>query len=530
MLQFVASSVETVQGRDGRGKQAQMGTLLELLLVPVVRDVPLAVVVGLAVPLTALLSRHPLRLVGFGGAIVYSLDGAVLAFLLWTAMRTAVAAPGGGPGAWSLTLFVAAAWVPWLLGYVLAECTAHERRRVVRAYNIALSAAAGLLFVGLAVATRAALADLFGRGPATIQVGVWDLVAVVVGSAGYVGADLLLSAVFIARVEGGRVREVLADPAGLVAAGTVLAVNATAVLAAVLLTLSPWTLLLLVPVAAALVHATRTSTAALTEHARAQALYRGATGCQSATSAAEVLEAVATAAGAATAAPAVVAERPPRPDQVGGSFDDGGSRRWLVVGPRGNQHGFGDGDRTAVATLAALAEQSLARVGAMDRIRLVAEQDALTGVLDRGALLAVVARRAGPGSAVLFCDVDRFKAVNDTYGHRCGDQVLVHVATVLRDVVGAEGVVGRIGGDEFVVLLPSSDPGRTEGVRRAVLAAMQPAVQAGGHRLRVGLSIGVAAVADVVDHVPPQDRDALAEALLERADARMYDDKRAGRT
>ena len=74
-------------------------------------------------------------------------------------------------------------------------------------------------------------------------------------------------------------------------------------------------------------------------------------------------------------------------------MDEGGAATWLVAGPRANRHLFDDGDRAAVATLAALCEQSLARIGATERLRWVAEHDTLTGVLNRGAFLAEVARR-----------------------------------------------------------------------------------------------------------------------------------------
>lgn len=506
------------------------GAMIEVLALPVAPGVPLLLVAGLAVPLTVLLSRHPLRLVGFGGAMVYSLDSAVLGFLLWTTTTTAatagqLTAPGGG----GLVPIAGAAWLPWLLGYVLSEAAAHQRRAAVRGYNILLSALAGLVFVAVALSVRAGVARLVDDDYAPVGVGVWDLVAVVLASGAYVGVDLLLSAVYVARVEGGRIGEVLADPAGIVAAGTVLAVNATAVLAAVLLTVAPWGLLLLVPVAVALVHATRTSTAVMGEHARARALYRGAVGCQAATTRDEVVEAVCAAAEDAAVATAVLRDTGPDDDQVGVAFDDEGVRRWLVVGPRRNRHAFDRDDEAALATLAALAEQALARVGAMERVREVAERDALTGVLNRGAVMSLVEQTVTPDSAVLFCDVDHFKSVNDTFGHRVGDQVLVSVARTLQEVVGADGTVGRVGGDEFVVLLPRTDAVRTEELRTTILQAMEPPVRgAGQEELRVGLSIGVAGVAELraVATTDPAD---LAEALLEKADLRMYDDKRSGR-
>lgn len=502
-----------------------MTALLELD----VRGVPLLALLLLAAPLTAVLSRHPLRLVGFGGSMVFSLDSAVLSFVLWVGLRAVTPASGSadGLGTWTFGLL---AWASWLLGYAAVELRAQERRPAVRGYNIALAGAAGGLFVATALVVRASVSVALGGSSTPLGVGPWDLAAVVVASAAYVAMDLLLSALWVARVEGTRVTDALADPAALVGATTVLAVNSTAVLAALLLDAAPWTLGLLVPVAWALVHATRTGTMALTEHARAQALYEAAAGCQDATSRDQVVAAVVSGAEVATAAPAAVGPSPPGPGQVGVTFSDHGEQRWLVVGPRANQVELLDGDRTAVATLAALCEQSLARVDALDRIRYVAEHDALTGTLARGAFLAAVADGLTPATAVLFCDVDRFKAVNDTYGHRVGDEVLVAVARALEDAVAGAGTVGRLGGDELVVLLPRTTPEHTEALRQAVLASPRLQVDVGdAARVRVRLSVGVAAVPDLgprAGELAPED---LAEALLERADTRMYDAKRADR-
>ena len=506
------------------------------LLQHVVHGFPVFFILLLSAPATALLSRRPLRLVGFGGAMVFSLDGAVLAFVLWVGALSG----DGDPGPGRTALLGLAAWTPWLLGYLASEATSRERRPAVRAYNIGLSALAGALFVATALGVRRWVAFAMIGDASPSGVGVWDLAAVVLGSVAYVATDLLLSAAWVARIERGSLRTALADPAALIGGATVLAVNCTAVLAAVLLVMEPWALLLLAPVAAALVVASRTGTVALTEHARAGALYQAAAGCQQATTRDEVVAAVLAAAGEAAAAPAVVGTDPPGPDQVGcpvrepGDLTgedpgDGTGQTWLVVGPRANRNAFDEGDRTAVATLAALCEQSLARIEALRQTRWVADHDALTGALSRGAFLRTVAGSLTPSTAVLFCDVDRFKAVNDTYGHRVGDRVLVAVARALADVVGEHGTVGRLGGDELVVLLPAPATGMADLLRATLLESDHLLVDLPGTRVRVELSVGVATVADLGPRAYDLAPDDLAEALLERADARMYADKRAGR-
>lgn len=504
---------------------ADRGDTMTSLLAYSVHGLPLLGLLALAAPATALMSRRPLRLVGFGGALVFSLDGAVLALVLWVSALRLPTSTGAG----DLVVLGLVAWLFWLVGYTVSEATYRGRRPAVRAYNIVLSSLAGAAFVAVALLVRSSVAVALG-GPLTPDhAGPWDLAALVAGSVAYVAVDLVLSAAWVARVEGGTVRAALADPGGLVGGATVLAVNCTAVLAALLLVFEPWALLLLAPVAAALLHATSTSTLALTEHARARALYRAAAGCQEATSREEVLAAVVGAAEEATAAPATVGTAPPGPEQEGARVVGSDPETWLVVGPRANRHTFVEGDRTAVATLAALYEQSLARIDALEQIRWVAEHDTLTGVLDRGAWLAEVARSLTPSTAVLFCDVDRFKSVNDTYGHRVGDQVLTAVTATLRDVVGTAGTVGRLGGDEIVVVLPSAPPGTTDLLREEILSSERLHVALPTTRLRVELSIGAATVADLGPRALELEPDDLAEALLERADARMYADKRAGR-
>jgi diguanylate cyclase (GGDEF)-like protein/PAS domain S-box-containing protein len=150
------------------------------------------------------------------------------------------------------------------------------------------------------------------------------------------------------------------------------------------------------------------------------------------------------------------------------------------------------------------------------RLRHRADHDALTGLPNRPLLLrrleaaarqAEAARRPG---AVLFCDLDGFKQVNDRHGHATGDRVLREVARRLLGEVRAHDTVSRLGGDEFVVLAEDLDD---DGVRRVVhrlrAAVAQPM---DGLRERVTLSVGVA----------PLGGAASGEDLLSRADADMY--------
>jgi len=166
--------------------------------------------------------------------------------------------------------------------------------------------------------------------------------------------------------------------------------------------------------------------------------------------------------------------------------------------------------------------------GARDQLETVAQRDPLTGLLNRRgvetAAQEIWSGVAGRGGTVcvLMGDIDRFKSINDTYGHDIGDLALIHVARVIREAIGAPGrVVARLGGEEFAVLLPGAD--LDEG--RAVAEALRAACEANPFRLEtstlpITLSLGVAAQAP---------EKASLRRLLGQADKALYQAKQEGR-
>lgn len=171
-----------------------------------------------------------------------------------------------------------------------------------------------------------------------------------------------------------------------------------------------------------------------------------------------------------------------------------------------------------------------------DSLRKEAATDALTGLANRRSFddaldraFADYARGDGP-LAVIFCDADRFKSVNDTHGHAAGDAVLVQLAERLRAAIGDAGLVARYGGEEIAVVLPNTGTDRAavlgEEIREAVarepidLAGVECAVDL----LTVTISVGVAST----DAEEPGHYDT-AQKLLHDADAGVYEAKRAGR-
>jgi diguanylate cyclase (GGDEF)-like protein len=125
------------------------------------------------------------------------------------------------------------------------------------------------------------------------------------------------------------------------------------------------------------------------------------------------------------------------------------------------------------------------------------------------------------GVAVLFCDLDGFKDVNDSLGHRAGDELLVAIAHRLRAHVRRHDVVARLGGDEFAVLLRDADPRVARVVADRLLAAFAEAVEVAGQHVHVGVSIGLAFAG------PGTATD--VDAVVREADVAMYEAKAAGR-
>lgn len=152
--------------------------------------------------------------------------------------------------------------------------------------------------------------------------------------------------------------------------------------------------------------------------------------------------------------------------------------------------------------------------------------DSLTGLYNRrylfshlGRLMADTAERHKP-LALLMIDVDHFKLVNDTYGHTVGDDVLRQVTDILQDNVRNVDLVARLGGEEFVVVMPDTPESSAMAVAdrlRSTVAATEMSV-AGGETFSVTISIGCAMRSDVG-----------FEQLIERADAALYRAKNAGR-
>lgn len=163
-----------------------------------------------------------------------------------------------------------------------------------------------------------------------------------------------------------------------------------------------------------------------------------------------------------------------------------------------------------------------------ERIQFLAHHDVLTELPNRSLCVQRLRSALGQASvtgekvAVLFIDLDRFKAINDTLGHHVGDGLLRSVAARLTQAVRSRDTVSRLGGDEFVVVM--RDVAGSDDVRQLVERRLIPLIRQShpvqGHELNVSCSVGIA--------VYPDDGDDLDE-LMRRADAAMYEAKTTGR-
>lgn len=184
-----------------------------------------------------------------------------------------------------------------------------------------------------------------------------------------------------------------------------------------------------------------------------------------------------------------------------------------------------DGDRepsTAVVVLQDVTawrriEEELAHRATHDTLTGLANRSLLLDQLDRA--MARLSRRSGT-VAVLFCDLDGFKSLNDTFGHRIGDAVLQEAAGRILNSVRREDLVVRMGGDEFVIVCESSDRSEAGRVAERVRDALDAPLRVQQRDFTVTGSIGVAQVSDGT--ADPED-------LVRRADLAMYQAKQSGR-
>lgn len=186
-------------------------------------------------------------------------------------------------------------------------------------------------------------------------------------------------------------------------------------------------------------------------------------------------------------------------------------------------------DTSLLGQLAVKVSICLSNVVAHEKLRFMAFHDPLTGLLNRRVMETILkrecarARRYETPLSVVFLDMDRFKSVNDTYGHDLGDEALKHVADRLTELVRESDVVARFAGDEFVILLPQTTAKQADAQMRRICAhfARTPLCR-GAVTVPVSLSFGIASTQETDMEDPA--------ALLKKADEMLYRAKAARKT
>jgi diguanylate cyclase (GGDEF)-like protein len=199
----------------------------------------------------------------------------------------------------------------------------------------------------------------------------------------------------------------------------------------------------------------------------------------------------------------------------------------LAVDTRLQGREFTQNDVGPLSTLADYAAVAIANARLFEELRVQSVTDGLTGLFNRRHLFTLAerefqrARRFGRSLSAIMLDIDHFKKVNDTHGHAAGDQVITDVARRLRAAVRNIDIVGRYGGEEFVLVLPETELAGAgllaERLRKSIAAA--PVKTLAGP-LPVTVSMGVATSAANVGDI---------NALINNADTALYAAKQAGR-
>jgi diguanylate cyclase (GGDEF)-like protein/PAS domain S-box-containing protein len=234
-----------------------------------------------------------------------------------------------------------------------------------------------------------------------------------------------------------------------------------------------------------------------------------------------------------------VAER----NTVIGYDDDDGIRHWLSMSCETLREQPDGKPASIVCSMSDVTE----RRASEERLAREVSHDNLTGLSNRTRVLQVLGQYLDEGVAtsVLFVDLDRFKTINDAHGHVVGDRILCTVASRIRSLIEPSGTVGRLGSDEFVIVLPNTTPASARTTANLVFAHVAEPIRIRGEReVVITASVGIASMAStasasrssrsvldrpvVVDDVA--DVETAAESLVGDADMAMYRAKERGRS
>ncbi|MFY9916301.1 MAG: EAL domain-containing protein [Nocardioidaceae bacterium] len=451
----------------------------------------------LAVPLIMLMGWFPMLIGRAGGGIEIGLEACVLIFL--AVVTTAVQAEA-----------------VWFLGCVGCQLLA-DKRASTKLFNIGIGAMAGGIGILAIEMARSST-------PSTPR----ELLAAGLGAAIYFTVDFSVSAVSLSLEEDLSISAGLRPTGALGALVAFLGIASLGYLAALVFRdLPEWSAFLLaVPISTILVASRAQSRGS--EHARRlKILLDTAVRVQTVSDRDAVMEALTIGASDLLRDERVrLRTEPPSGTEIGVAVHGSGEELW-VVGPALNRARSTAGDdRQGLTALVAVAEDAFARLRLSEDMAHLAWHDPLTGLPNRSLFMDRVEHamelqvRRGGQLAVLFCDLDGFKRVNDLFGHAAGDELLYEVGARIKSTVRTTDTVARLGGDEFAVLLEEvQHPDDVGASCERILSALRRRIEVAGEAVSVTTTIGVALS-------KPGDS---ADALLSQADLAMYHAKGQGK-
>ncbi len=449
-----------------------------------------------AIPLIMVMGLFPV-LIGRSGGLEIGLDTCVLVFL------GTIAAPE-------------TALVIWSLGVVLGQGLSNKRTST-KAFNSGLGVIAG--------AVALLVLDLSRSGAETTP---RELLAVVLAAVVYYAVDLVTSAVSLSLDDGSSFLKELAPSGALRPFGAFLGIAALGYLGALVVRQLPfWSAgLLTVPIATILV-ASRAQARGDEQARRLKVLLDIAVKMQAARDKAAVLETLRCGASDLLRDPRIELRlEAPQGSEIGVPVHGSADAVWIVGRGLKRANSIAADDQQALKALVAVAEDAIARLRLSDDMVYQAWHDPLTGLPNRSLFMdrvehamAMQSRHRGR-LALLFCDLDGFKRVNDLFGHAAGDQLLVEASRRISACVRQDDTVARLGGDEFAILLEDVEhPDRVTRTCERILDSLRRRIEVTGEDVSVTVTIGVAYSGQ---------RDS-AETLLSHADLAMYHAKGQGK-
>jgi len=455
-------------------------------------------IANIIVPISVvLLAQFPLELPSRAGDVVIGFEAAALVYLALVCDR-------------------ALAVGLWLLAMVLAHGLVQRKEWNVRLFNIGCTSLSGVVLTVCVAAGHA-------RG------GWYELAMIALGCAAYFVLDLAITGVSLAVLEGTTLAEALPLRTAALPLVVFVGIDTLGFLAALLYwAYQPWALLLLVVPVATILVAARSVTRARDSERRSTGLFtiaRAAAHLDGPMDVASLLVEQLTE--LMPTRSVEVRTTPPVDDEIGAPLAAHGQTDRFVVVARGRGHArFRDVERRTVDTLVAVAGETLERQRLVAEMTRLARFDPLTGLANRALFTdrvehALGLSRRGHGTvAVLYCDLDGFKGVNDRFGHDVGDQVLGEVGRRLQSVLRSSDTAARLGGDEFAVLaedLLDGEEAITVGSR--IVEAFACPIELTDQSIQLGVSVGVAVSHGELD----------MDELLRNSDMAMYRAKAFGK-